>query len=1248
MPHHLHCALPGVVVALLMVIALRSPAAPDSAPPSVPRERPPQMTPPRADVQPFEYVDAEIPFYPAGEKWGKQSEPQLKMQKPLDAAESVKHFVTPIGFDVELFASEPHIGKPISMTWDARGRLWLAETVDYPNELQPEGQGHDRIRICEDTDGDGRADKFTVFAENLSIPTGLVHAGGGLVVLQPPHTLFLKDTDGDDRADERKFLFTGWGTSDTHAGPSNLRYGPDNWLYGMLGYAGFEGTVGGVRHSFRQGFFRFRPDGSQLEFLRSTDNNSWGLGFTEDGLLFGSTANNGPSVHMPIANRYYETVRGWSPSMLHPISDDSNYYPVTKKVRQMDWHGRFTAAAGHAIYTARTYPKEYWNRTAFVTEPTGHLAATFVLRPDGAGFRSHNAWNLAASDDEWSAPIMAEVGPDGNVWVIDWYNFIIQHNPTPIGYKTGKHNAYETNLRDKRHGRIYRIIHKDAKPSVIPKLTGADVPDLVATLKHPNMLWRLHAQRLLVERGQLDIVPALAALIEDQSTDELGLNVGAMHAIWTLQGLASAHGEWLESVVAAAQSGLNHPSKAVRRQSLLALPDSKRSTDAILSSKALADQDPLLRLAAFLALSDQNASPAAAEAVAAAWRDSENLKDRVLRDALTCAAARNGDVFLELIATRSPPSEVSSEGAALIQRVGEHFARSESSRGIDQVLIAMSRATPAIAQPAIAGICRGWPSRREPIKINDDADAAIKTLFENLPQQRAELAKLLKKLGSKHAEATSRSLAGEFLATLQDEANAERDRLIAARQYVQLRSADPAAADALLALIAPRSPPEFADKLLAALEFSEASETGRAICRRLAELTPAQRSVGVRLLLARVDWTPALLDAIEQGGVSVTELALDQRQVLATHPDPQLAERAAKLLKQSGGIPSADRRQVLHDLLPQLQQNGNAAAGKLAFAKHCSKCHTHSGEGSKVGPDLTGMAVHPKAELAKHILDPSSNVEGTYRAYTIATTDGKVFTGLLTAETRTTVEIADAEGKSHKILRDEIDVLKASPKSLMPEGFEKTLSTDELVNVLEFLTQRPRFLPIPLEKVATTITTRDMFSDVPVIRERLEFEDWSPKTVAGVPFQLIDPARDKRPNAILLYCDRAKSLRSMPRSIELPCNARAKAVHLLGCVSGWGFPATEKGSVSMVVRLHYIDGQTEEQALRNGYELADFNGVHDVPNSKLAFRLAGNRQLRCLAIEPKRRELIAKIELAKGPDDTAPVILAVTVETAGE
>ena len=257
---------------------------------------------------------------------------------------------------------------------------------------------------------------------------------------------------------------------------------------------------------------------SKMEFLRNTNNNSWGIGFSEEGLEFGSTANANPSVFLPIPNRYYEAVRGWSSSVLPGIAGNDKIHPITDKVRQMDHHGHFTAAAGHALYTARTYPREYWNKTAFVCEPTGpprgHLHSPARTAPASA---RATPGTCSPVDDEWCAPIMAEVGPDGHVWVLDWYNFIVQHNPTPAGYKTGKGGAYETDLRDKKHGRVYRVVYKKAAAKKTPDLGKATPKELVAMLKHDNMRWRLHAQRLLVERGDKDIVPDLVKLVEDTS-----------------------------------------------------------------------------------------------------------------------------------------------------------------------------------------------------------------------------------------------------------------------------------------------------------------------------------------------------------------------------------------------------------------------------------------------------------------------------------------------------------------------------------------------------------------------------------------------------------------------------------------------------------------------------------------------------------------------------------------------------------
>ena len=615
----------------------------------------------RPGMKPFEYMDAPspLPNYTPGAQWGTQAEPIKTMQKPLDPAESIQHLAVFPEFETSLFAADPDIVKPIWLSWDERGRLWIAETVDYPNNMQPDGQGHDRLTICEDTDGDGKADKFTVFADKLSVPTGFVFANGGVIVIHSGKAEFFKDNDGDDKADERRVLFTGWGTSDTHAAASNLHYGFDNWIWGTVGYSGFDGKVGGKSIRFGQGIYRFKADGSALEFVRSSNNNTWGLGISEDNIIFGSTANGNASMYMPIPNRYYEAVGGWSSTRLETIADSQRFYPLTDKVRQVDYHGKYTAGAGSALYTARAFPREYWNRVQFVAEPTGHLLGKFHIEARGSDFIAHNGRNFLASDDEWTAPVCAEIGPDGALWVGDWYNYIIQHNPTPRGFGNGKGNAYETPLRDKVHGRIYRVKAREAKTPSPLRLDQATSGQLVATLKNDNLLWRMHAQRLLVSRGHKDVVPALCALVADTHVDAIGLNAAALHALWTLKGLGAFDGSDSDAVQAATVA-LKHPSAAVRRAAVTVLPRDEASLHKILTAKVTEDPDAQVRLASLLSLAELPASPEAGGVVFAVLGAAQNANDRWIPDAATSAAAKNDAGFLKAVLSSYKPVGTSS------------------------------------------------------------------------------------------------------------------------------------------------------------------------------------------------------------------------------------------------------------------------------------------------------------------------------------------------------------------------------------------------------------------------------------------------------------------------------------------------------------------------------------------------------------------------------------------------------------
>ncbi|HMG93537.1 MAG TPA: PVC-type heme-binding CxxCH protein [Chryseolinea sp.] len=596
--------------------------------------------------------EAGIPNY-------EKRDPAPRYQEPLSPEESAKLIQVPVGFDLQLFASEPDIINPIAMEWDEKGRLWVVETVDYPNTvLEDKSAGDDRIKICEDTDGDGKADQFTVFAEKLNIPTSMVFVNGGIIVSQAPHFLFLKDTDGDDKADVRKIIIDGWGTFDTHAGPSNLKYGFDNHIWGVVGYSGFEGHIAGENRKFNQGVYRFKPDVSSFEVMTNTSNNTWGLGFTESNDVFASTANNTHSVFMGIPNKALRDVGLTELTGSTKIDGHYAMHSVTDKVRQVDVFGGFTAAAGHNFYTARIYPKEFWNNIAFVTEPTGHVVHIARIEKNGAGFLEEDGWNLFASADEWVAPVDAKAGPDGAVWVLDWYNFIVQHNPTPTAERggfagtNGKGNAYENPLRDKSHGRIWRVVSRGAKEYEPLALDKGRPGDLLDALSNDNMFWRMTAQRLLVERGNLDILPGLFDLVTNKETNESGDNYAAIHALWTIDGLgAVSKDDKAEGIV---KDALIHPSAGVRKAAIQILSQSLWTEESITKSNVLNDKDPNTRLAAIVSLVEVTPSESLGKTLYALSLEESVKTDEWLSKAVYAAASQHRKGFLDAFLAANP------------------------------------------------------------------------------------------------------------------------------------------------------------------------------------------------------------------------------------------------------------------------------------------------------------------------------------------------------------------------------------------------------------------------------------------------------------------------------------------------------------------------------------------------------------------------------------------------------------------
>ncbi|GBD35926.1 hypothetical protein HRbin36_01041 [bacterium HR36] len=924
------------------------------------------------------------------------------------------------------------------------------------------------------------------------------------------------------------------------------------------------------------------------------------------------------------------------------IADSARFYPITHKVRQVDFHGSFTAASGHLVYTARTYPKFYWNRVAFVADPTGHLVASLILERQGSSYRSRYGWNLLASDDEWSAPIAAAVGPDGNVWVIDWYSYIVQHNPTPPGFRTGRGNAYETPLRDTKHGRIYRLVQRGTKPGSYPRLLSSQPQTLLRGLQHDNLFWRLHSQRLIVENRCSQLIPDLVALLHDDRVDECDLNVASIHALWSLHGLGALQGNW-DELKPSIKKAFHHRSYAVRQNAVRVLPSDSRGAQCLAESAVLRDADPAVQKAVLLRIAEMPTNPCLTKHLVDVLGEATWNQDRPLLHAYTVAAAVHIQQWLEFLPSAGK-RDLGDSWRAVVQRIAEHGARSNDVSNLRALLNVLDKLDSNLQQAILEGWIQGTPNEvRGPLLHADEKRLGL--LLTQLPEPSTRLLTMLalrwkSEIAGEHAGKLKAVLERDLVNT---QLNQEM-RLRAAHQLAELFPDSREVAQLLLRQMRPQAPPDLVTKLASVIVKMSAAGILEDAVQTYGSLTPAGRKALLNQLFTREDWLMDLLHLTARGALSASDLSLEQRQTLLQHRNQRIAIQARKVLETAGGLPNPDRQKVVESFKETAQRRGDAEAGRKVFQTHCAKCHSYRGEGGKVGPDLTGMAIHSKEHLLVEILDPSRSVEGNYRQYLVATKSGLAISGILVAESRTTIEVLDAEGKTHVIPREHIEEIQASPKSLMPDGFEQQLKPQELADLLEFLTHREKYLPLPLDRVATAVSTQGMFYRHEATQERLVFSDWKPKSYKGIPFHLVDPQGGRVPNVVLFYSPQGTYPPKMPKSVELPCNLRVRALHMLSGVSGWGYPLGKKGTVSLVVRLHYDNGQSEEHLLRNGEHFADYIRRVDVPGSEFAFAL-GQQQIRYLAIQPKRpQDIIRKIEFIKGPDETAPIIMAVTLE----
>ena len=603
-----------------------------------------------SDLPILEYRAAKAPKDPE-----KPVGPLNEIQNSLSPEESLKLAQVPPGFELKLFASEPEIVNPISMNWDKHGRLWVVEAFDYPHKSGTESP-HDRIKILEDKDGDGKADQVTTFATGLNICTSVLPLGDGALATDGANLVYLRDLNGDDKADEKQIIWSGIGLRDTHACVSNLRLGFDGWIYATVGYSGLKVSRGNEIIKSTQGVFRFQPDGEGFEILQNTSNNTWGVAFTEQGDVVGSTANGNPSWYLSIPNHNFEML-GRKPQQVAKADLGELLAPITSDYFQNNPKGVHSSGAGHAIYTAERFPKEWWNQRALVCEPPLHLVSAPRFRNEADRFKTTNfEHNLYASSDAWSAPVVAEVGPDGAVWIADWYNPICNHNPYRKHLELGAGNAFLSDDRDREHGRIYRVFPTGSKDEEYPPLRNTS--ECVKALANPNLFWRLQAQWQLNRLAKKD---ELMQLAKDASNWKIRLHLLA----------AASDGELDGVQIAGLARRLQHEKQVSQPWA--------EATQVHFERLADKTRHPLDRKAAALLLVTAKADPDLGAKLGRLFLSEPALqKNHHLADAIRLAIIRHPEGFLRSLLG----DEATAENKALKRIINDVMTRFDTERDI--------------------------------------------------------------------------------------------------------------------------------------------------------------------------------------------------------------------------------------------------------------------------------------------------------------------------------------------------------------------------------------------------------------------------------------------------------------------------------------------------------------------------------------------------------------------------------------
>ncbi|HEY1173642.1 MAG TPA: PVC-type heme-binding CxxCH protein [Verrucomicrobiae bacterium] len=928
---------------------------------------------------------------------------------PKSPEEALKTFQTLPGFKIELVASEPLVRDPVAFEWSEDGKLWVVEMNDYPLGMDGKGAPGGHVKYLEDTNGDGRYDKATVFLDKLPFPTGVMPWRKGVLVIAAPDLFYAEDTDGDGKADVRKVLFTGFKEGNQQHRVNGFAMGLDNWIYGANGDSGgqIKSEITGKVVDINRRDFRFKPDTG--EFETQAGQTQYGRVRDDWGNWFG---NNNPNwlwhYHIPeqyLGRNPLVTVRE-TRNYLANYNDSKRVYPISKpmtRVNQPQSMNYVTSGNSPSPYRDDLFGPDFAT-SVFASEPVHNVVHREVLTPSGVSFTSQRAKGeeqkeFLASTDHWFRPTMIKTGPDGAVYVADFYRFVLEH-PEWISPEAQK--ALDLRAGEDK-GRIYRVYPENAKLRVVPRLDKLNTAELVAAMDSSNGWQRDTVQRLLVQRQDKEAVELLKKIMMENKSAKVRLQ-----ALGTLEGLGAVD-------LAMLKAGWKDQHEMVREYAVK-LAEGRAgdvSASGLSELGALVKDDSVrVRYQLAFALGEmENSGVVLAELVK---RDFENNSMRI---ALMSSLPKHVETVAGVFLKQSPSNE------PVLRAVFATAAVNHDATALNKML----KESGNVRGPTTMGIVAGT--------------------LEGLRQRKVSWAQFQLTIAEKEVmDLFARAFVSARQLAVKRDAS-ETERLVALELCGQDAGAAEAESKLLSGLLVPQESQAIQKAALLAMRRINGSAGAETLVTSWSSLSPALRGLAFEAFVGRRDWLGTFLDGVQAGKIPMAQITPAQRQQLLNFPALEVKHRAEQLFKPT----NQDRQALVKKYLAADRLVGRGDKGKQLFEQNCAACHRLAGLGQEIGPDLGMVGGKATDALLTSILDPNQVMEERYTAYTAEMTDGEEVNGVVVAETPAAITIKTAAGTEVVVSRSRLKGLRSSGLSLMPEGLEAVMDIQAMADLLAFL-----------------------------------------------------------------------------------------------------------------------------------------------------------------------------------------------------